>query len=179
LWMKVHVSVPWTEWVGSAAHVYPWNNLPISLHMANCQRAPAEELLNSLYSACRPVSGLIAVKHPGSNLVGAWLGRVLLRGPSAGGTPRSVAGSEWCCFPFGARCWGCWRISARRMSSPRWVGSMVLTNVSVGGVWRIVIKSSTVARSRSVLVSLGKGLCGNHVSWFTILSWRVSVAQTW
>jgi hypothetical protein len=72
---------------GCILHMYPWNSLPISLHIAMIHRGPSEDLDNSLYSAWVPVSGLIAVPLKwGEYLSG---GSLLLEYRAVGGTESS------------------------------------------------------------------------------------------
>lgn len=86
--MNWQVSVPWTvcsDW----GHWKPWKRRPISLHMARVHLGPLVDLESSLYSAWVPVSGFMAVPlKAGVYQSGLVLGRVLLRGPSLGATPR-------------------------------------------------------------------------------------------
>jgi hypothetical protein len=87
----------------------------------------------------------------------------LWAGSSLGATPRGGAGS----VPVSARCLfeaGGYNVSMNFINSPRWVGSRVPANVSLGGCLSMLIKSSPVALKRSWLVSLGNGLCGSQVS---------------
>jgi hypothetical protein len=129
----------------------------LSNNIAIFQRGPYDDWTRSWYSARAPVSLLIAVplKVPEGTRVSInpWAGS------SLGATPRGGAGI----VPLSARCLfeaGGYNVSINLSNSPRWVGSRVPANVSLCGCLSIVTKSSTVARKRSWLVSLGNGLCG-------------------
>ena len=58
------------------------------------------------------------------------------------------------------------------------VASNVLAKVSVGGLCKMTMASSTAGQRRSKLLSLGNAHVGNHISWLMILTWQVCVAQT-
>ena len=170
--MNTQVSVPCTEWLGSWLHRYPWKSLPSSLFIANSHLGPAVDCLSSLYSAKAPVLGLIAVAH----LLAVLSQLLRLMPPCSAGTPRG--GALVLALAFGSVCGCCCIVSKNLMSWVLWFVSNVLAKVSVGGLCRTTIASSTAALRRSKLSSLGNALVGNHISWLTTRTWRVCVAHT-
>ena len=170
-----HVWVPCTEWVGCCLHVYPWNNRPSSLFMASSHRAPAADFCSSLYSANAPVSGLPAAPAV-SCVVCRALRRVVGAGtPRVGASVMFVICMSWV-MSSGVSC--CCNTSKKLTSWVLWLDSRVLTNVSVGGLHRSTMASSTAARNRSNSSSLGNGRVGNHMTWLTMRTWQLCVAQT-
>jgi hypothetical protein len=95
--MNWQVEVPWTVCSGCILHVYPWNSLPISLHIVMIHLGPSDDLDNSLNSAWAPVSGLIAVPLKwGEYWSGGSLSLVLFLGPSSGPPLEMLQGLCWC-----------------------------------------------------------------------------------
>ena len=84
------------------------------------------------------------------------------------GTPRAGAGGsgEWrSVVVLGVLVARCFIVLKKLMSCSRLVASIVLANVSVGGLQRRVVASSMVVRKRSMLLRRGNGCFGNHINW--------------